>query len=402
MYRHLRPLINLLICFPIKGIRDQAYTLARAAMLSTGAFDSDPREIDAWFMFLPGCRREDSPAEDQGLKVSEDLFEGVVLFLCNAVSSVGTNLYKYHNTVRCQLSKLNDFGNVKPDFSPFVSCILDKCIRLLGSDSKKKLCEKSMISIYVCNTLCFLLQTQVQGGLLPGFIDIMLTARLDNLSLGGGGRSRTVIDAVRVSNYHKFSMAWLPPTAQWRTLRKLTNSHIFTTQKLDSNQSRRQQKLEELVSYVRRSANAGTAVDIGQAVFTTVLNLISNIFFSIDLANDFGSAPVCAFKDAVRGVMLEAGRPNLSDYFPLIRFMDLQGVRRGMSKHFGVLDEIFEKIIEKKLLSLPSRGGKGDLLDMILDPSHENGIRFNVMKSKLYLRLVLYYTIFCLCVNRAE
>ncbi|RZC57613.1 hypothetical protein C5167_004919 [Papaver somniferum] len=152
-------------------------------MLSTGAFDSDPREIDAWFMFLPGCRREDSPAEDQGLKVSEDLFEVVVLFLCNAVSSVGTNLYKYHNIVRCQLSKLNDFGDVKPDFSPFVSCILDKCIRLLSSDSKKKLCEKSMISIYVCNTLCFLLQTQVQGGLLPGFIDTMLTARLDNLSL---------------------------------------------------------------------------------------------------------------------------------------------------------------------------------------------------------------------------
>lgn len=176
--------------------------------------------------------------------------------------------------------------------------------------------------------------------------------------------SRTVIDAVTVSNYHKFSMAWLPPTAQWRTLRKLTNSHIFTTQKLDSNQSQRQQKLEELVSYIRRSANTGSAVDVGQVAFTTVLNLISNIFFSIDLANDFGSASVCAFKDAVRGVMVEAGRPNLSDYFPMIRFMDLQGVRRGMSKHFGVLDEIFEKIIEQKLLSLPSREGKGDLLDM--------------------------------------
>ncbi|KAI3923418.1 hypothetical protein MKW92_030019, partial [Papaver armeniacum] len=198
--------------------------------------------------------------------------------------------------------------------------------------------------------------------------------------------SRTVIDAVTVTSFHKFSMAWLPPTAQWRTLRKLTNSHIFTTQKLDSNQSLRHQKLEELVSYVRQSADAGSAVDIGQAAFTTVLNLISNIFFSIDLADDFGPDSVCAFKDAVRGVMLEAGRPNLSDYFPMIRFMDLQGVRRGMSKHFGVLDEIFEKIIEQKLLSFPSREGKGDLLDMILDPSHENGIQLQRHEIKALLK----------------
>ncbi|RZC73037.1 hypothetical protein C5167_048519 [Papaver somniferum] len=187
--------------------------------------------------------------------------------------------------------------------------------------------------------------------------------------------SRTVIDAVTVFNHHESSIVWLPPTPQWRTLRKLTNSHIFTTQKLDSNQSLRHQKLEELVSYVRRNANAGSVINIGQAAFTIVLNLISNSFFSIDLADGFGSDSVCVFKDAVRGAMLEAGKPNLSDYFPVIRFMDLQGVRRGMSKHFGVLDEIFEKIIQQKLLTLHSREGKGDLLDMILDPSHDNGIQ---------------------------
>ncbi|MCL7038350.1 hypothetical protein MKW94_025323, partial [Papaver nudicaule] len=199
--------------------------------------------------------------------------------------------------------------------------------------------------------------------------------------------SRTVIDAVTVFNHHKSSIVWLPPTPQWRTLRKLANSHIFTTQKLDSNQSLRHQKLEELVSYVRRNASAGSVVDIGQAAFTTVLNLISNSFFSIDLADDFGSDSVCAFKDAVRGAMLEAGKPNLSDYFPMIRFMDLQGVRRGMSKHFGVLDEVFEKIIQQKLSTLQSREGKtGDLLDMILDPSHENGIRLERHEVKALLK----------------
>ncbi|RZC57766.1 hypothetical protein C5167_005066 [Papaver somniferum] len=188
--------------------------------------------------------------------------------------------------------------------------------------------------------------------------------------------SRIVVDAVKISGHHESSMIWLPPTHQWRALRKLTNTHVFTTQKLDLNQGLRHQKLEELVSYMRQNANAGSAIDIGQAVFTTVLNLISNSFFSIDLADDFGSDSICAFKDAVRGIMWEAGKPNLSVYFPMIRFMDLQRARHGMSKHFGVLDEIYEKIIQQKLLTLQSGEEKtGDLLDMILDPSHDNEVQ---------------------------
>ncbi|RZC73225.1 hypothetical protein C5167_048702 [Papaver somniferum] len=188
--------------------------------------------------------------------------------------------------------------------------------------------------------------------------------------------SRIVVDAVKISGHHESSIIWLPPTAQWRALRKLTNTHVFTTQKLDLNQSLRHRNLEELVSYTRQSANAGSVIDIGQAVFTTVLNLISNSFFSIDLADDFGSDSVCAFKDAVRGVMLEAGKPNLSVYFPMIRFMDLQRARHGMSKHFGVLDEIFEKIIQQKLLTIQSGEKKtGDFLDMILDPSHDDEVQ---------------------------
>ncbi|XP_026409442.1 geraniol 8-hydroxylase-like [Papaver somniferum] len=199
--------------------------------------------------------------------------------------------------------------------------------------------------------------------------------------------SRTVIDAITISNHHKSSIVWLPPTPQWRALRKLTNSHIFTTQKLDLNQSLRHRKLEELVSYLRRNASSGSVIDIGQAAFTTVLNLMSNSFFSIDLADDFGSDSACAFKDAVRGLMLEAGKPNLSDYFPMIRFMDLQGVRRGMSKHFGALDEIFEKIIQQKLLTLQCReGNTSDLLDMILDPSQEIGIQLQRHEIKSLLK----------------
>ncbi|KAI3839092.1 hypothetical protein MKX03_011091 [Papaver bracteatum] len=191
--------------------------------------------------------------------------------------------------------------------------------------------------------------------------------------------SRTVMDAITINDDHKYSMIWLPASPQWRALRKMTNSHLFTTQKLDSNQNLRQQKLDELVSYVGRNASSGSAVDIGQAAFTTILNLMSNSFFSVDLA-DYNSDSGSTFKNTIRAIMWEAGKPNVSDYFPVLRFLDLQGIRRRMGKYIRILDEIFNKIIDQKLLVLQTGEGNssksgGDMLDMILDPYHENGIQ---------------------------
>ncbi|KAI3950333.1 hypothetical protein MKW92_044638 [Papaver armeniacum] len=204
LYKHLHPLVNLLIRSPIKDIQNQAYTLARAAMFSTGAFDRDIQEIDAWFLFLPGYRREGQTEEGQGHDLFGDLFGVVVSFFCDAVSTVGNNLYKYHDMVRCKLSELNDIKDA-PDFSPLVFCILDKCLRLLESSSEKKLCDKSMVSLYVCNTLSFLLQTQVQGGLLHAFIEFLLTQRFCDLSRRNGFGEFTSLD-----DSSNFPCEWRP------------------------------------------------------------------------------------------------------------------------------------------------------------------------------------------------
>lgn len=49
-----------------------------------------------------------------------------------------------------------------PTYSPLVPVIIEKCIRLLKSNSGSfKLYEKTMVSLYVCNSLIYLLQSQV-------------------------------------------------------------------------------------------------------------------------------------------------------------------------------------------------------------------------------------------------
>lgn len=52
MYRHLHPFLVLLVGSPLKQIKEQAYALAKAAILSSGAFDKNVKEICAWFFFI--------------------------------------------------------------------------------------------------------------------------------------------------------------------------------------------------------------------------------------------------------------------------------------------------------------------------------------------------------------
>ena len=59
---------------------------------------------------------------------------------------------------------------------------------------------------------------------------------------------------------------------------------IFAPQQLDVTQALRRKKLQELLDHVNQCCNSGEAVDIGRAIFVTVLNAISNTFFPIDLA----------------------------------------------------------------------------------------------------------------------
>ncbi|KAF6144599.1 hypothetical protein GIB67_006091 [Kingdonia uniflora] len=182
--------------------------------------------------------------------------------------------------------------------------------------------------------------------------------------------SRTVPDAAHALNNHKFSVAWLPPSSQWRNLRRICNSQMFTTSRLDANQALRHNKVKELVTYIDKKCRMGQAIDIGQAVFSTTLNLISNTMFSIDLAH-LNSETAQEFKFLVRGVLEEAGRSNLSDYFPVLKFVDPQGVRQRMTIYFEKLDKIFGGIINQRLES-NKLGTSDDLLDKLLQCTQED------------------------------
>ena len=66
-------------------------------------------------------------------------------------------------------------------------------------------------------------------------------------------------------------------------------------------------------------------------------------------------------RDLVCGVAEEAGRPNIADYFPALRLIDPQGVRKRTSIYFTKIFGILDGSINQRLqLRASSKGSKAD------------------------------------------
>lgn len=185
--------------------------------------------------------------------------------------------------------------------------------------------------------------------------------------------NRAAPDAIRASNHNQLSVVWMPVSATWRVLRKISNSLLFTSQKLDSNTHIRV-KVQELLAKVEQTCQAGGAVHIAREAFTTSLNLLSNSIFSVDLV-DPSSETAQEFQELFNGMMEEVGKPNLVDYFPVLRLIDPQGIRRGLTTNFDRMFGIFDTMIKQRLVSRKILGdsvARSNVLESLLIVSEDN------------------------------
>ncbi|XP_058107406.1 geraniol 8-hydroxylase-like [Magnolia sinica] len=167
----------------------------------------------------------------------------------------------------------------------------------------------------------------------------------------------------------------------------ICNTQMFTTTRLAANQSLRRYKVQDLIIHMHEHCLAGRPVHIGQAIFATIFNLISNTIFSIDLV-DPDSDSAQEFKDVVWEIMKESGRTNLGDYFSVLRLIDIQGIRRRTTGCYKKLYRIFDEMIAQRTLSrstLSDSPRRNDFLDVLLDQKDKNDFEFSYDNIKAVL-----------------
>ncbi|KAF5788887.1 putative geraniol 8-hydroxylase [Helianthus annuus] len=201
--------------------------------------------------------------------------------------------------------------------------------------------------------------------------------------------SRSIPETARVMDHHKYSVAWLPAGDEWRKLRRITKECLFSGQCLDGSQQLRRQKVQELVDHVSRCCTEEKVVNVGEVAFTTNLNILSNLLFSKDFSQ-YDSLSSQEIKDVIGGVMEVRAKPNLVDFFPILRPLDPQGLASQGSVYANKLFAIFDSIIDQRL---QTRGGisssydndsstQSDVLDLLLNINFKDESEFSINDMK--------------------
>ncbi|KAM6588071.1 hypothetical protein CsatA_010676 [Cannabis sativa] len=94
--------------------------------------------------------------------------------------------------------------------------------------------------------------------------------------------------------------------------------------------------------------------------------------------------------------MMEAGTPNLSDYFPLLKKIDPFGIRRRMKIIFSRILLLMEGMINQRLKLRESSDSvkNDDVLDTLLDIMEQNN---NQINRHQITHLLLVKNILILC-----
>ncbi|XP_060207142.1 probable (S)-N-methylcoclaurine 3'-hydroxylase isozyme 2 [Lycium barbarum] len=161
---------------------------------------------------------------------------------------------------------------------------------------------------------------------------------------------RHVLNVVRSkrSDLDKISIVWTTECNNgWRYLRALCKTELFSGKVLESQACLREKKVMELVEFLR--SKEGQVVNLGELVFATMLNMLSNVLISKDMVNlEKETEEDGGMESLVRGIVEVNSAPNISDFYPILGKLDLQGLRK---KYIDLMTKIrskWEPILEER------------------------------------------------------
>ncbi|KAB1217067.1 Cytochrome P450 76C4 [Morella rubra] len=166
--------------------------------------------------------------------------------------------------------------------------------------------------------------------------------------------NRDVPKAARVAAYGGSDIVWTPYGPEWRMLRKVCVLKMLSNTTLDSVYSLRRKQVRDTVWYLYNQI--GSPVNVGEQMFLTVLNVITNMLWGGMVEGDERASLGAEFREVVSEMTELLGKPNISDFFPGLARFDLQGIERQMDGYMRRFDRIFDNMIEKRL-KMDKKGG---------------------------------------------
>ncbi|XP_028777564.1 3,9-dihydroxypterocarpan 6A-monooxygenase-like [Neltuma alba] len=200
--------------------------------------------------------------------------------------------------------------------------------------------------------------------------------------------NRPPSSAVKYLTYNAADFAFAPYGTYWKFMKKLCMSELLNGRVLDLLLPARQEEICHFLQVILKKAHAGEAVDVG----AELVRLANSVVMRMALNKSFCTNDEEAYEvaQAVKESARVSGRLNLSDYFWLFKFLDLQGIGKKLKEVHERSDARLESILrehERARIKSNRKDAPEDILDLLLniseDPSSDVRITRDNIKAFL-------------------
>ncbi|KAF3784271.1 3-9-dihydroxypterocarpan 6A-monooxygenase [Nymphaea thermarum] len=173
--------------------------------------------------------------------------------------------------------------------------------------------------------------------------------------------------AAKIISYNGNDVVWGPYGQAWRLLRRVCVRELLNSVSLDMLYEVRRSEVRRLLAGIR--AKSGSPVNIGEQVSACALDATTTMLWGGSIVDEEGGGKAAAeIKRLIVELTELLGVPNVSDFFPILAPLDLQGVQRQMRDIHVKFDEIFDSMIKKRL---EKREKGNDFLGFLLKTKEE-------------------------------
>ncbi|KAK4486410.1 hypothetical protein RD792_009084 [Penstemon davidsonii] len=197
--------------------------------------------------------------------------------------------------------------------------------------------------------------------------------------------------AAQVATYGINDIAWSPNNYEWRKMRKIFVREMQSNISLEGSYNLRKDVVRKAIKDVYNTKMDKT-IEIGELVFLTVLNVGINLLWgeTIDEGEE-GEKIVAEFKKVIPKFVDLFGKANVSDFFPILAGLDIQGVKRDMEIQLQSIDRILDALIAqcmKKLSEIGKDEGRKDFLQILLELKEKEDSEMSITLKQLKAILI--------------
>ena len=206
--------------------------------------------------------------------------------------------------------------------------------------------------------------------------------------------------------YDSQDMVFADYGSRWKLLRKLSNLHMLGGKALEDWSKIRGDEMGHMIRTMYDCSKKDESIVVPEMLTYAMANMIGQVILSRRVFETKGYESN-EFKDMVVELMTTAGYFNIGDFIPILAWLDLQGIERGMKSLHKKFDALLTKMIEEHVASsLKSHRVKPDFLDRLIAQSKEDsdGEKLSLTNIKAlllvciispnYLTSKFFYTLF--------